>query len=148
MSNEQERILIKTQDGKNFQVDYRFKECCKSEGSFQNNPLAIQKATGTIMVDFHSDILSKAVEFLKMHEFDNFTEIPKPLPHCRLDLLIKESDFKWVSELNDKQMVGLFNFSRTLIIEPLFELLAAYMASLCRGKDYPLKPNTIDMTVK
>ena len=54
-----------------------------------------------VSLDYNTPVIEKIIEYLRGHDFSNFPSIPKPLPHCRLDMIIGDFDNKFVNGLKE-----------------------------------------------
>lgn len=84
--------------------------------------------------------MEKVIEFLKRHNFENFTEIPKPLPHCNFELLA-EDDYGFVKDLSDDMKVRLIKCTKSIGLKPLNDLICGYIAAQYRGRVFALVLN-------
>jgi hypothetical protein len=85
------------------------------------------------MIDSEAEVVEKVIEFLKRHNFENFTQVPKPLPHCNFEYLVDEQDYVFVRDLNDDMKVRLIKCTKNIGLKPLNDLICGYIAAQYRG---------------
>lgn len=71
--------------------------------------------------------------YLKAHEYKPECYIPAPLPHSRLDKILKSEDYDIVKDMSSEKLAQLLDTAIYLQLKPLIELCAATAASTIRG---------------
>lgn len=83
-------------------------------------------------VDFET--VREIAEFLEMFAKDPFPTIPVPLPHSDFDLLLPEPYVALMKAMPNKKVFRMLQAADFMVIDPLIELTASYIASQCKGK--------------
>ena len=87
------------------------------------------------MLPCDSEMLEAIIKYLKSHDYNPESYLPTPLPHSKLELLLKDEDSKWISKMTPPQKLAqMLELAIHIQLIPLVDLCAAVAAASIRGR--------------